>query len=106
MYFNIFPFFTDDIPISGKEFFCREHILPWCKVYNILCYHCMCLYCKRLPEKWKNSNSKICTTCLPVEFTSTDVGSAGITSERCGVLEELRKNFNTVIINLSKYLLC
>ena len=64
----------------------------------------MCLYCRRLPEKWTNTNNIICQTCIPDQFTASKVEPGEIINEREHMLEDLRNTFNTIIIDLSKHL--
>ena len=64
----------------------------------------MCLYRRRLPEKWKNNDNSICQTCIPDQFTASKADPGEMINEREHMLEDLRNNFNTIIIDLSKHL--
>ena len=56
-------FFTEKIHKSGKNYFCRDHILPRCGEYEVPCFHCTCLLCKKLYAMSR------CKICIPENYT-------------------------------------
>ena len=70
-YSNYLPFFpfTAKIPKTGKNYFCRDHILLWCGECEVPCFHCTCLSCQKLPANWRNVDGSRCKICMSENYT-------------------------------------
>ena len=68
---SIFHIFTDELPKLAKNYFCINHITPWCVEYDSPTYYCKCRYCRRLPEEWLEVG-ETCTYCKPGQYDYND----------------------------------